>query len=172
MCAFGDPAFTDRRRYRGRLPTDMKAIAQELREIIDRATPLLSRIPDDRAAIPREPGKWSPREVLGHLIDSASNNHQRFVRLQHSANLALPSYEQASWVASQAYQSRRWADLLELWSAYNRHLAHVLTHVPENTAGNRISVGGTDSVTFLWLAEDYVRHLRHHLQQILGREAA
>src|SRR6476660_9710877 len=71
------------------------------------------------------PERWSKKEVVGHLIDSASNNHQRFVRGQLAGGQDFPRYEQEGWVRVQGYQSARWADLIDLWRAYNTHLLHV-----------------------------------------------
>ena len=72
------------------------------------------------------PDRWTRKEVLGHLIDSASNNHQRFVRGQVASGQVFPGYEQEQWVRIQGYQSARWSDLIDLWRAYNAHLLHVI----------------------------------------------
>src|SRR5262249_14513793 len=85
---------------------------------------------DARASEPRAAGKWSPKQIIGHLVDSAANNHQRFVRAQQGAGLAMPGYEQDHWVGSQRYQDESWADVVALWHLYNRHLAHVIARIP------------------------------------------
>ncbi|PYQ41688.1 MAG: hypothetical protein DMF77_15140 [Acidobacteria bacterium] len=90
-------------------------VAEDLARTIEAELPRLSAIPDARAAEPITAGKWSRKQVLGHLIDSAANNHQRFVRGQLGPSLAFPGYEQDKWVAAQAYQQRSWADLVALW---------------------------------------------------------
>ena len=112
------------------------------------------------------PGKWSKKEILGHLIDSAANNHQRFVRLQLEDQLVFPGYRQNDWVSSQRYGDRSWRDLVELWLAYNRHLAHVIRHA-DTRAGSHVWKGPAGDVDLRFLIADYVRHLRHHLEQIL-----
>jgi hypothetical protein len=111
---------------------------------------------------------WSKKEILGHLVDSASNNHQRFVRMQLADNLSLPRYTQDEWVAVQAYGNSPWEDLVRLWSSYNVHLAQVIRNVRVETLGNRCSVGGGEPVTLQYLMDDYLVHLKHHLGQIFG----
>src|SRR4029077_3315712 len=88
---------------------------------------------DDEASGRRPaPGKWSPREIVGHLIDSASNNHQRFVRAQFQNHLTFAGYDQDAWVARQCYQHAPWHELVALWAGFNRHLARVMASVPED----------------------------------------
>lgn len=141
-------------------------VASELDHILDITAGRLQAISEEAAGRPRAAESWSKKEILGHLIDSASNNHQRFVRLQFEDNLTLPSYEQNRWVGSQNYGGRRWRDLVELWLAYNRHLAHVIRHADARAAGHVWKGPGGDA-SFEFLTGDYLRHLRHHLEQIL-----
>lgn len=129
----------------------------------------LSAISDGDAGRPLAPGKWSSKQVLGHLIDSAANNHQRFVRGQEEDPVILPGYAQSHWVGCQQYQERAWKDLVALWSAYNRHLAHILARVPEGRRDTRCEIGSNEPVTLSFVALDYVGHLQHHLRQMLGR---
>ena len=77
------------------------------------------------------PGKWSKKQIIGHLIDSASNNHQRFVRAQQTPDLHLPGYAQMDWVKLQNYHTESWEPLLMLWKCYNQHLAHVIANISE-----------------------------------------
>ena len=114
------------------------------------------------------PERWTKKEVVGHLIDSASNNHQRFVRGQLSSGLTLPEYEQEGWVRVQHYKSARWTDLIELWRAYNTHLLHVAKCMNEDGRKAICRVGESDEVTLEWLFVDYVDHLEHHLRKMLG----
>lgn len=142
------------------------AIAAELRRTIETALPRLRGLSDADASTPRAPGKWSPKQVIGHLIDSASNNHQRFVRAQQGSELVSPSYAQDHWVDCQDYMSRSWRDLTTLWHAYNLHLAHVIERIPTEKARVRCTVGANQPVTLAYVAQDYVRHLHHHLAQV------
>lgn len=130
------------------------------------AEPRLRAFDEEQASASRAAGKWSRKQVLGHLVDSAANNHQRFVRGQEVEALVLPGYAQENWVASQRYDSRPWSDIVGLWVAYNRHLAHVLAHVPAEKAEVLCSIGTNPQVTLGHIARDYVGHIRHHLRQI------
>jgi hypothetical protein len=141
------------------------AVAGELLETVEDALPNLRAISERDAALPRAPGKWSPKQIIGHLIDSAANNHQRFVRAQQGP-LVFPPYAQDHWVSSQRYQDRPWDDLTGLWYAYNRHLAHVIRQIPEDRQLVPCTVEENVPVTLGFLADDYVVHLRHHLEQV------
>ena len=111
--------------------------------------------------------RWSRKQILGHLIDSASNNHQRFVRSQLAEQIQFPGYEQDAWVAAQAYAERPWGELVLLWRAFNLHVLHVARHVPAQKLGNRCLVGDDEPITLGDHIKDYVDHLEHHLGQIL-----
>jgi hypothetical protein len=111
-------------------------------------------------------GRWSRKEILGHLIDSAANNHQRFVRGQLTRDLSTPGYEQEKWVDAQRYQDREWKDLVELWLAYNRHLLHVMSNTAKEHLDATIRIANYDPATLEFVMTDYVSHLKHHLKQI------
>ncbi len=145
-----------------------KASADELRTIVREITPRLKAITESSSAAKASPGKWSKKEIIGHLIDSASNNHQRFVRAQLADSLAIPGYEQERWVTTQQYQVESWAELVSFWSAYNVHLAHVIAGVPQEKCGHKVQIGQSAPVTLEFLMTDYLRHLKHHLEQIFA----
>jgi hypothetical protein len=149
----------------------MQDVADELARLTERAFARL-RLVEETAAAERGPGTWSRQEVLGHLVDSALNNHQRFVRAQLSSELVFPGYEQERWVAAQAYRDRPWERLVALWTEANRHLAHVISRIPADRRATPCRIGEGEPVTLEFVARDYVRHLRHHLDQILEPEAA
>lgn len=143
-------------------------VAADLLRAVDAALPTLRAMSDRDAGVPRVadvPDKWSPKQIIGHLIDSAANNHQRFVRAQQGP-LTFPPYAPNHWVDCQRYQDRQWTDLVTLWEAYNRHLAHVIRHIPDDRQSVPCTVESNEAVTLGFLASDYVVHLRHHLAQV------
>jgi hypothetical protein len=161
----------------------MPACSIDLANAVEDALPRLRALPEDRVTRRPAPGKWSPLEIVGHLIDSASNNHHRFVRAPFQDDLVFEGYDQDRWVATQRYQEARWDDLLALWASFNRHLAHVMAMTPtdirrrEHRSHNfdRLalrSVAAGSPATLEYLMEDYVLHLQHHLRQILDAEPA
>jgi hypothetical protein len=144
-------------------------VASELSQTLESARAPLLAITGETAD-QRPDGKWSRKEILGHLIDSAANNHQRLVRLQHEEVLVLPGYRQEEWVRTQNYAAGEWRDLVELWLAYNRHLAHVIRHADAGAA-RHVWKGPAGDVDLQFIIEDYLRHLRHHLEQIFAASA-
>jgi hypothetical protein len=142
--------------------------AERLARLLEITPPRLAAITNDAAAHRSGPDRWAPKEILGHLIDSAGNNHQRFVRGQLSPNLDSPSYEQESWVAVQSYLDEPWPDLINLWLFFNRHLLHVMRHAREDALETPIAIHGDAPVPLSFVMIDYVRHLEHHLGQIVG----
>jgi len=146
----------------------MIELASELRDEIESALPRLRRLPEADVTRNRGAGKWSKKEILGHLIDSAANNHQRFVRAQASDPFVGPGYDQNMWVAVHGYRGRPWTELLDLWAGLNRHLAHVIAAVPPERLQTRCVIGDNEPAPLVWWIRDYVGHLRHHLAQLLG----
>ena len=115
------------------------------------------------------PAAWSIKEILGHLLDSAANNHQRFIRAQNAPTLVFPGYEQETWVRSQDYQNRPWTELIDFWLLFNRHLAHTIAQIPSGALNTTCQIGAGKPVTLSFLIDDYLEHLRHHLDQIRDR---
>ena len=147
----------------------MKDLLDRFRSTLERATGKLARIGEAESMVPVAPGTWSRKQNLGHLIDSAANNHQRFVRAQLEPRLEFPGYAQDQWVSTQNYQEETWGYLVACWAGYNRHLLHMLAQIPTEKLKHVCVIGGDDPVTLEFLANDYVRHLEHHLAQITGR---
>lgn len=146
----------------------MLTVAQHLRGAIEAAKPRLLSLTESHASEKPYPDKWSIKEILGHLVDSASNNHQRIVRMQQVTDLGTFSYEQMHWVKSQRYNAERWDDLVNVWYYYNKHLAHIIEHIDPKSLTNVCDMDYGKPMTLQFVAEDYVRHLRHHLDQIFS----
>jgi hypothetical protein len=155
--------------------------ADELRDEVSGALPTLGLLSEKEAATPPAPGRWSPKQIIGHLVDSAFTNHGRFVRAQGQDDLVFPGYAQDRWVEAQRYQDRSWRELVRLWEHVNLHLAWVMESAPasERTRPRRTHnlheigfrpVPPAEPATLEQLMLDYVEHLRHHLRQV--RECA
>lgn len=153
---------------------DMKLIFKEMiQKAIFRLENLLETFPKQLEAIndidfkhKHHPEKWSKQEILGHLIDSATTNHQRFIRVQMENSPGI-WYDQNRWVESCAYQNMDRTDLTQLWISFNRYLVHIIKNItPENVLRTcKMKDGSEHSLQFL--IQDYLNHLEHHVQQIL-----
>lgn len=148
---------------------DSNQVADRLQRTVSVASLWLGEL--DEEAVRHKPSadRWSIAEVLGHLIDSACNNHQRFIRAQDVSELVFPKYEQNEWVARNQYQSSEWAVLLDLWSSYNLHLAHVIRQIPGDQMEKSCTIAPYNPCALGFLVEDYVDHLEHHLAKIRER---
>lgn len=144
----------------------MKGLGEALLQAIDSAEPALRAVSETESRVPVLKGGWSRKQVIGHLIDSASNNHQRFVRAMLAERLEFPGYEQDGNVRVQAVQEAEWLLLVSLWAGYNRYLAHVIVQIPEAKSDTICRIGDGEPVTLGFLVEDYLVHLRHHLEQM------
>ena len=152
-------------------------IAARLRAAVDEGLQLFGTVDDPRAGQPPATGGWCAREVVGHLIDSACNNHRRFVIGQSSPTLVFDGYDGDDWVRVQRYAQVPWRDLVQLWSAYNRHLAHVVASAPDDDIALAKSPHNFDQIlgeqyaadepqTLGALMQDYITHMRHHFDQV------
>lgn len=149
----------------------------DLREITLQAFEEFLMADDKDAAVKPAPNKWSAKEILGHLIDSASNNHGRFVRAQFSDDLVVTPYAQNGWVEVQDYQNMDWQDILITWRQMNLLISNLMyntspdirdkqrqEHNLHKTAMKPIPDG--EPTTLDYFMEDYVFHLKHHLGQV------
>lgn len=157
----------------------MKDFLEDFRRTIEKSAERLLSLSSAASETAPAPGKWSPREVIGHLIDSASNNHQRFVRAQFTDDLEFHGYEQAEWVGIQGYNAEPWERLVQLWRLYNLHLLHLISNIStESLTKQRRKhnlyeiawqpVPVEQPVTLEYFIRDYLEHLKHHLRQISG----
>ena len=157
----------------------MQDYARLLRDLVTDTTPRLVALGEEGSMHARGPGKWTPREIVGHLLDSATNNHRRFVLGQLHGTLTFDGYAQDDWVSAQDYAHAPWIELVTAWSGINLVLAHVMAAAPESVRAAAHAEHNLDRIGFAPmdrsqpatlddLMRDYVGHLHHHLRQILG----
>jgi len=145
---------------------DTAALSGELLRVVNSAEEILRHVSAEESRLPILAGGWSRKQVIGHLIDSATNNHQRFVRASLQDSLEFPGYDQNGWARIQAAAEADWTLLVALWANYNRYLAHVIAHLPSAKLEVPIRIGQNEPITLQFLVEDYLRHMLHHLSQI------
>ena len=145
----------------------MELLASELNAIIDKNLSVLQFISEDEFKYRPSPSKWSKKEILGHLIDSAQNNIRRFIEAQYDETPKIV-YNQDKWVALTNYQHYNLPDLISLWYLMNKHICQVLKAMPAEVAERQCET--SELHTLNWLAQDYIKHLLHHLHQVLDLE--
>jgi hypothetical protein len=145
----------------------MKSTAAELERIINLHFATLKNIPEEDYALKPSPAKWSKKEILGHLIDSAQSNIRRFVIAQYEENPFI-KYNQDKWVAINNYQHWNTADIIDLWYLLNKQVCHILLNTSSTMYQRSCQTGETHTIE--WLASDYVKHLLHHLHVVLELE--
>lgn len=152
--------------------------SNQLHQIISQATPILKAAEESTFSQRPAPNKWSKKEILGHLIDSAYNNHQRFIRAEKQGDLVFIGYDQVDWVVKNNYQQRALNELVDTWGTANRHLAILLAQLPaavyekQYTDHNfhqicMIHPSEEEPTSLAYLAADYIFHLEHHLAQLI-----
>jgi uncharacterized damage-inducible protein DinB len=148
----------------------MQELSEKLLLVIAQAEPKLRQIDAAESTQPILSGGWSRRQVLGHLIDSASNNHQRFVRAALQPSLEFPSYDQQACVRVEAPQEADWPLLISLWANYNRYLAHIIAQLPDSKMETVCRIGDGEPLPLQLVISGYITHLVHHLGQIGAAE--
>lgn len=154
------------------------SLSKQLSQSVDKARPLLLEITDQQSASKPAPDKWSAKEILGHLIDSAINNHARFVKAQWMDNLVFPGYRQEDWVKTSGYQTADWQALVELWSGINLNMARMISNIPADILAKKHMEHSLDSAAWMTIEKgapatlgyfiaDYIAHMEHHLRQIM-----
>lgn len=129
--------------------------------------PLLLAIEEAEFSAKPSPNKWSKKQIVGHLIDSATNNHQRFVRTQFEEAPTIV-YDQNKWNTFSYYEEMPGLQSITFWEAYNRQLLELIQHIPPQYLQRECTVGNGEKVTLAFLINDYVAHLEHHLQQVIS----
>ena len=142
----------------------MQTAASELQATINEYRSQLNKLGEDASSVKPLPNKWSKKEIIGHLIDSAQNNIRRFVVAQYEDNPEI-KYRQDDWVRINNYQSYSLTDLIDLWYLLNKQIVSILSNSSEETLKR---TSQTDILhTIDWLAKDYIKHMKHHLHQVL-----
>ncbi|HLL72797.1 MAG TPA: DinB family protein [Pyrinomonadaceae bacterium] len=155
----------------------MKDVLEDFRRTIETNAARLGALDEADVRTSRGGDAWTPKEIVGHLIDSAANNHARFVRAQFTDDLVFDGYEQEHWVSAQRYNEESWPLLVELWKNYNLHLLHVMASAQEEKLTqprtrhtlDKIAWQAIDTsqpATLEYLMTDYIGHLKSHLRQI------
>lgn len=156
----------------------MIQLSVRLVKVLDEYLPLLESVNPTTVYEKANPERWSIIEVMGHLIDSAANNHHRFIRAQFKTDLVFDGYRQDEWVRVQGYQHADWRQVLNLWKSYNRHLVMVISRISDevlmreckNHNLNKIAfktVSADQVATLNYFINDYIDHLVHHLSHIV-----
>ena len=139
-----------------------KAFCDDIKELRD----MLDDVPSDLANVPWRQGGWTRKQILGHLLDSAANNRQRFVRASIDGSYSGPGYAQDAWVAAHGYAHLSWKTLAGWWNVEHDILMAVVERIPEERLNTLCTVGNDAPVTLRYLIEDYTRHQFHHFEQI------
>ena len=145
----------------------MELIVKDLEAVIRQYLPALKSQNESILARIPSPAKWSKKEIIGHLIDSAQCNIRRFVIAQYEENPTIV-YNQEKWVAIAGYQQWNSNDLIDLWHLLNQQICEILKNISSETAQRQCRT--QELHTIEWLAQDYTKHLKHHLHQVLGLE--
>jgi uncharacterized damage-inducible protein DinB len=141
-------------------------LASTFRNSISAAQAKLAQVTEEAACGTLRPGGWSCKQIIGHLIDSALNNHQRFVRASLEASYEGPSYEQKGWVDMHGYSEMPWKELLAHWQRQNELLCSVVDRIPEDKYAVTCKIGDYAPATLRFVVEDYLTHLHEHVTQI------
>jgi len=145
----------------------MEFIAKDLEAIISQYLPALKSLDGSHLAYKPSPSKWSKKELIGHMIDSAQSNIRRFIVAQYE-EIPTINYNQDKWVAIAGYQQWNSNELIDLWYLLNRQICEVLNNTSSETAQRKCMT--QELHTIEWLAKDYIKHLQHHMHQVLELE--
>ncbi len=149
--------------------TAENSLAANFLSTISAAEKVLQSISEERAVQSWRPGGWSRKQILGHLCDSAVNNHVRIVRAILDGHYEGPAYDQEGWVNLHGYADLSWTELFGLWRAENRLLGRAISSAPASASQATVKIAGEQMSLPAWI-EDYLGHLKHHLEQI-GRSS-
>jgi hypothetical protein len=143
-----------------------------LLNLVEQVPVLLQTMSEQEMSNQPAPGKWSKKEILGHLIDSAANNHRRFILAQIEPQpYRVIRYDQNEWVRLNDYERASSDEIVQLWQLYNRQIVRTINQIPGSKLSYTCILDGLESVTLEWLIDDYLSHLEHHLRQIFPEQA-
>jgi hypothetical protein len=142
-------------------------VAEEFRRELGVLQTMLLGLNPELADMPWRRGGWTRKQILGHLLDSAANNRQRFVRAAADGGYRGPEYAQNAWVAAHGYAEQDWETLLRWWQVEHEILAAVVDRIPEERFGVECVVGDNTAVSLKFLIEDYLEHQRWHFSQLI-----
>jgi hypothetical protein len=146
----------------------MQQTASELATLIHQYSDRLYGLKEENVSIKPSPAKWSKKEILGHLIDSAQSNIRRFIVAQYEEQPFI-KYNQDAWVTITGYQTHEFKSIVDLWKLMNLHIVRILSNLTPEMAQRTVKTNEVRTVE--WLAIDYIKHLRHHVHQVLDLEA-
>ncbi|TSA27214.1 MAG: DinB family protein [Ignavibacteriales bacterium] len=155
----------------------MNDLARKLNSVLESSEKKLKTVTEQQSSKKSSPDKWSSKEILGHLIDSSFNNMIRFVNGQFKSDLEFSGYDQNKWVEAQHYQNAEWNFLIGLWTMNNLQLVRVIGSIPDDVLKKSTinhnydliawkELSKNESATLEYLIEDYIGHMKHHLNQI------
>jgi len=140
-----------------------------LEATIDREIVFLRELAATQVVQSPKPGAWSPKQELGHLLDSAVNNHVRFANAALAGAYTGPGYDQNAWVDLHGYQTMPWLELIDLWYDHNRLLVQLVRRIPADRLASLCTIGGDAPVHLSALIGDYILHMQHHIDHLLAR---
>jgi len=145
------------------------SLSQYLQHTIDRELPHLRALTDEQASHSLR-GGWTRKQELGHLIDSAANNHVRFVVATLQKSYQGSTYDPDGWVALHGYSHLPWPTIVDFWYQYNSMLAQLIWNIAEDKLEHQCEIGDSAPISLGFLIEDYVLHMQHHIDQLMGRD--
>jgi hypothetical protein len=150
----------------------MDTVSKELDNIIESFKNYYLNLDESLTEIRISDDKWTLKEIIGHLIDSASNNHQRFVRLKISSEIEFPDYKNDEWLQIQNHNNMRFSDLLSLFYYFNKLMVNIILNIDDKRMNNIWNVAWDENSSFITLeklANHYVEHIKIHISQFRER---
>lgn len=149
---------------------NLNIYADEILSVVNEWEQRLLSLPEEVITDRRNYQNRTIKQLLGHLVDSASNNHQRMIRLQYNESLTFPDYTQDNdrWIAIQDYQHADWKNLISLWKSFNLHMIHLIMSIDKSKLNNSWTDFEGNKVTLRDMIKSYPSHLNLHINDIKG----